>query len=147
MDPFSITAGTIGITGVALTSFEQLHNLLSAFAEANEEVRDINACIEGLNAPLSAIEELVNSRQDISVAAETDFQKADVADAVNQCGRACAQYAEAVKRWTRRSIAGRLSFRDRFLVGVWNKEKTRTMRTQLQSCVDTLQLAVSSAQL
>jgi hypothetical protein len=147
MDPFSITAGSIGITGFATASFGQLHTIISGFAEAHEEVRDIKSSLENIQHPLSALTQIPATQQAITCAARDDLKRAGLAEAVNSCGDACAKFSKDLERWTKHSAANRMSFRDRFLVGVWHKEKIRTLRTQLQSCSETLQLAVSSTQL
>jgi hypothetical protein len=147
MDPFSITAGSIGITGVATASFVQLHTIISAFAEAHEEVRDISKTLQNIQLPLLALGQISISQQTITAAARDDLRKAGIAEAVNSCGDACARFSKDLERWTKHSGANKMSFRDRFLVGVWHKEKIRTLGTQLQVCSETLQLAVSSTQL
>jgi hypothetical protein len=147
MDPFSITAGSIGITGFATASFHQLHTIISGFAEAHEEVRDIKTCLENIQHPLSVLSHISASQQAITSAARDDLKNSGVAEAVNSCGDACAKFSRELERWTKHSATNKMSFRDRFLVGVWHKEKIRTLRTQLQSCSETLQLAVSSIQL
>jgi hypothetical protein len=147
MDPFSITAGSICITGFATASFGQLHTIISGFAEAHEEVRDIKSSLENIQHILSALTQIPAAQQAITCAARDDLKKAGLAEAVNSCGDACAKFSKDLERWTKHSAANRMSFRDRFLVGVWHKEKIGTLRTQLQSCSETLQLAVSSTQL
>jgi hypothetical protein len=147
MDPFSITAGSIGITGVAISSFSQLRNLLSAYADAHEEVRDISTSLQDLENPLSALAQLHITERDVSAATKDDLQRAGIPEAVNNCGAACAKFASDLERWTKHSSAKKPSFRDRFLVGVWHKEKIQTLRVQVLSCAQILNLAVSSAQL
>lgn len=52
-DPFSITAGAIGITGFATTSVIQLRNLIDSLSEAQEvDVAADLANIERLSAAL-----------------------------------------------------------------------------------------------
>jgi hypothetical protein len=147
METFSLTAGSIGITAGALAGFAQLHSLIERFAEAHAEVRDTSRGLELLQLPLSALAQLGTQEQAITIAAKEDLNKVGVADAVNHCGDSCAKFAKDLERWTKNSSAGKLSFKDRFLVGVWKKEKICTLTTQLQSCAETLQLAVSSTQL
>jgi hypothetical protein len=147
MDPFSITAGSIGITGFATASFVKLHSIMSGSAEAHEEVRDISRNLESINLPLLALSQISAPQHVILTAARDDLKKAGVAVAVNICGDACTRFSKDLERWTKHSVAKKMSFRDRFLVGIWHKEKIRTLRTQLQMCSETLQLAVSSTQL
>jgi hypothetical protein len=147
MDPFSITVGALGITGFATSSIVQLRDFINGLAEAKEVVQDIASNLEGIERPLAALEKLSISDGATSTAAKEDLKKAGVAEAVNKCGDACDEFTKNLKKWTKHSSTTKLSLRDRFSVGVWNKEKIRTFRTQVQSCEATVEFAVASTQL
>lgn len=147
MDPLSITAGALGITQFALSSIAQLHDNINNLAEAKEVARDIALNLEGIQRPLAALEELAISDPTICVAAKADLEKTGVVEAVNNCGQACASFTGNLKRWTKHSSGTSISLRDRFSVGIWNKEKIRTFRIQVQSCQATVQFAIASTQL
>jgi hypothetical protein len=66
---------------------------------------------------------------------------------VNDCGKACAAFDKKLQKWTRHSPEGKLSFRDKVAVGVWNKEKVLTFKTRVETCQLNVQFAVSSVQL
>ncbi|RYP12005.1 hypothetical protein DL765_007521 [Monosporascus sp. GIB2] len=147
MDPFSIAVGAIGITGSATSSIAQLRDFINGLAEAKDVVQDIVSNLEGIERPLAALENLSISDEATSAAAKEDLKKAGVAEAVNNCGHACDKFTKNLKKWTQHSSTNKLSLRDRFSVGVWNREKIRTFRTQVQSCATTVQFAVTSTQL
>ncbi|EMD88831.1 hypothetical protein COCC4DRAFT_195238 [Bipolaris maydis ATCC 48331] len=147
MVPFSITAGAIGITNVATTSIVQLRSLVDNLSEAQEVVADIISSLDNIERPLAALEKLSIPNEATSIAVKEDLYKAGVAEAVNSCGYACKKFREDLTKWTKHSNATKLSLRDRFSVGVWNKEKIRTFRTQLQWCENTVHFAVTSTQL
>ena len=147
MDPFSITAGAIGITGFATTSIVQLHSLVGGLSEAQDLVADIASSLANIERPLAALEELSIPDESTSIAAKEDLRKAGVAEAVNKCGSACNEFSKNLAKWTKHSSTARLSLRDRMSVGVWNREKIRTLKMQLQSCEATVQFAVTSTQL
>ncbi|KNG45791.1 cytochrome p450 [Stemphylium lycopersici] len=147
MDPFSITAGAIGITGSATTSIVQLHNLIGGLSEAQDLVTDIASSLTNINRPLAALKQLSISDESTSVAAKEDLRKAGVAEAVNKCGNACNEFSKNLTKWTKHSSTAKLSLRDRLSVGVWNREKIRTLNMQLQSCEATVQFAITSTQL
>ena len=147
MDPFSITVGAIGITDIALRSILELRNLIDNLSEAQDEVADVNSSLVNIETPLAALQELKISDETTSVALKEDLKKAGVAEAVNSCGSACKKFNENLTKWTKHSKDTKLSLRDRFSVGVWNKEKIRTFRTQLHYCEATVQFAVTSTQL
>lgn len=147
MDPLSITASAIGITGFAMTSIVELRTLIDDLSEAQDVVQDVAANLANIERPLAALEQLHISDGATSSAAKEDLRKAGVAEAVNKCGDACSDFSKNLTKWTRHSSATKLSLRDRLSVGMWNREKVRTLRTQVQSCEATVQFAVTSAQL
>jgi uncharacterized protein YPO0396 len=103
--------------------------------------------LEGVQRPLAALEELTISDPTTYATAKADLEKTGVVEAVNNCGQACANFTDNLKRWTKHSSGTKISLRDRFSVGVWNKEKIRTFRMQVQSCQATVQFAITSTQL
>jgi hypothetical protein len=147
MDPFSITVGALGITEFAISSIDHLRGLINSLAEAKEVVQDIASTLEAVQRPLAALKELNFSDSATYTAAKEDLEKTGVAKAVNECGQACDDFAEKLKRWTKHSNSKKMSIRDRLSVGVWNKESIYTFRTQIQSCQSIVQFAVVSTQL
>ncbi|PZD29772.1 hypothetical protein A1F96_04896 [Pyrenophora tritici-repentis] len=147
MDPFSITAGAIGITGFATTSIVQLHHLISGLSEAQDVVADVASSLANIERPLAVLEQLSISDESTSIAVKEDLRKAGVAEAVNECGNTCNEFSKNLTKWTKHSSTAKLSLRDRLSVGVWNREKIRTLKMQLQSCEATVQFAVTSTQL
>jgi hypothetical protein len=79
MDPFSITAGAIGITGFATTSTVQLHSLISGLSEAQDLVTDVASSLGNIERPLDVLEQLSISDESTSVAAKEDLRRAGVA--------------------------------------------------------------------
>ncbi|CAI6334705.1 unnamed protein product [Periconia digitata] len=146
MDPFSITAGAIGIAGVAATSIQQLRSLISGLTEAQDVLRDVKITLDNIVQPLSAISAIVTDDSTADMAKEC-LRKTGVADAVNACGDACSDFNKKLAKWTKHSTDKKLSLRDRLTVGLWNKEKMRTFRTRVQSCQTEVQFAVSITQL
>lgn len=147
MDPFSITAGALGITGFALLNIEQLRKTISGLAEAQDVVQDIASNLEAIQRPLTALQEFKFPDGPSCAAAKEDLKKTGVAEAVNKCGQACADFNEKLKKWTKHSTNTKLSLRDRLSVGVWNKEKIGTFRTRVHTCQSIVQFSVESTQL
>lgn len=147
MDPFSITAAAIGITDVASRSILELRNLIGSLSEAQDVVADVHSSLANIERPLATLKKLTISDETTSIALREDLRKAGVAEAVNSCGVACKKFNGDLTKWTKHSSATKLSLRDRLAVGVWNREKIRTFRTQLQYCEATVHFAVTSAQL
>jgi hypothetical protein len=147
MDPFSITVGALGITEFTLSSIDKLRGLINSLAEAKEVVQDIASSLEAIQRPLAALREVQFRDSAGYTAAKEDLDKTGVAEAVNQCGKACADFTTKLEQWTKHSSNSKLSIRDRLSIGVWNKEKIRTFRMRVQSCQAIVQFAIESTQL
>lgn len=147
MDPLSITAAAIGIADVAISRVLQVHEMIESIAGVKEELQDISSGLAAIHRPLTALEQLVISDMNISTAAKDGLQRTGIAEAVNRCGDACEEFRKSLQQWTKHSTDARVSLRDRLAVGVWNKEKVCTFRTQVQSCQATVHFAVTTAQL
>ncbi|KAF2998445.1 hypothetical protein E8E13_000859 [Curvularia kusanoi] len=147
MDPFSITAGAIGITGFATTSIVQLHSLIDSLSEAQDVVTDIASSLTSIERPLAALGQLSIADEATNIAIREDLRKTGLAEAINNCGDACNKFSKNLAKWTKHSSPTKLSLRDRLSVGVWNKEKIRTLRTHLLSCQATAEFAVTCTQL
>ncbi|KAI1743228.1 hypothetical protein F4680DRAFT_445106 [Xylaria scruposa] len=142
MDPFSIVASALGITRFAASSILKLHKFIDGLAEAKEVVQDIASTLDGIQRPLASLGELSTSDR-----AMEDLKKTGVVEAVNKCGKACDKFNKDLEKWTKHSSSTKLSLRDRLSVGVWNREKIRTFRLQIQSCQANVQFAIASTQL
>jgi hypothetical protein len=84
MDPLSITAATIGITTFAITSINQLHEIINDVAEVKEVIHDVSTSLTAILIPLDSLRELHVPDSGISAAVKTDLDKAGVAAAVNK---------------------------------------------------------------
>ncbi len=69
--------------------------------------------LEAVQRPLGAIKELKFSDSATYTAAKEDLEKNGVAKAVNECGQACDDFAEKLKRCTKHSNSKKMSIRDR----------------------------------
>jgi hypothetical protein len=147
MDPFSISVGALGITEFALSSITHLRDFIASLADAKEVVQDIASTLEAIQRPLTALEQLGIADNSTYAEAKSDLEKTGVAEAVNKCGQACSNFIKQLQQWTKHSSNTKISLRDRLSIGVWNKERIRTFRTQVQSCQAIVQFAIESTQL
>jgi hypothetical protein len=92
MKPFSIAAGDIGISGLAMNSFIQLRNDIKGLSDAHALLEDINSGLENIERPLNALEQLEMSDDFTLISAKGDLRKAGVADMVNSCADACNKF-------------------------------------------------------
>ncbi|USP80796.1 hypothetical protein yc1106_08070 [Curvularia clavata] len=147
MDPFSITAGAVGITSFALSSIDQLRKTIDSLAEAQDVFQDITSNLEAIQRPLIALQESRFPDGLSCTAAKEDLEKTGMAEAVNKCGQACSDFNVQLGKWTKHSTNTKLTLRDRLSVGVWNKEKICTFRTRVQTCQSIVQFSIESTQL
>jgi len=147
MDPFSITVGAIGITEFALSSISNLRNAIAGLTEAKGVVHDVGTQLANIQRPLAALEALIISDDATSTAAKNALKKTGMVEAVNDCGKACDKFGKSLKKWTKHSTDDHLALVDRMSVGLWNKEKIRTFKTQVETCQAAVHFAVSSTQL
>jgi hypothetical protein len=147
-EPFSIAAGAFGITSLATTAPQQLHELISGFREAPAEVQFIQKNLDNIRHPLNALLQLSSTDNASFTAAQHDLTQIGLVDSVDSCAHRCEEFEKKLKRWTRHSgDSGQLSYWDKFLVSVAKKEKIRTFSTQLQLCACTVQVALDTIQL
>jgi N-methylhydantoinase B/oxoprolinase/acetone carboxylase alpha subunit len=143
MDPFSVSIAAVGISGTAITSISTLRKTIAAIKDAHEDVLDIRAQLDKIRSPLDALQALVADTD-----AETNATfKTGMANAVNDCGKACEAFNKRLQKWTRHSHGDKLSLRDKMSVGIWNKERVRTFRTRVETCQRTVHFTISSTQL
>jgi hypothetical protein len=147
MDPLSITAATIGISGAAMASIVGVRNTINNIQDAEKVVGDIRTQLENIRRPLDSLKELRITNTGTLTASKNALARSGVAEAVNDCGKACAAFDRKLQKWTKHSPDGKLSFRDKMTVGVWNKEKVITFKTRVETCQSSVQFAVSSVQL
>ncbi|CAI7577519.1 unnamed protein product [Penicillium glandicola] len=147
MDPLSITASALGITGFALSSISNIRRIIDDIQEANDVMQDVTSNLEAIELPLSALEKLQITDSTTHAEIKEDLKKTGVVEAVNKCGQACAEFKKKLEQWTRHSSTTKLSLRDRLSVGLWKKEKIQTFRTQVLTCQAIVQFAIESAQL
>ena len=152
MDPFSITAGVVGIVGTAIPCIVQLHELVVSLADADDVVKEVGLRLGELQQTLKSFQApdaLIAADDAMLKAIREDLQKAGVTTSVNNCGETCLRFSVSLKEWTKHSTldAGKLSKRDRFTIGVWERETIRTFSTSVQVCQANVQLALAAAQM
>jgi hypothetical protein len=148
MDPFSISIAAVGISGTAITSVSALRKTIAAVKDAHEDINDIRAQLDKIRSPLDALQALVTDTDaEMSATFKQALLKTGMANAVNDCGKACEAFDKRLQKWTRHSREDKLSLRDKMLVGIWNKERVRTFRTRVETCQRTVHFAISSTQL
>jgi hypothetical protein len=148
MDPFGVSIAAVGISGTAITSISTLRKTIAAIKDAHEDVLDIRAQLDKIRSPLDALQALVaDTDAETNATFKQVLLKTGMANAVNDCGKACEAFNKRLQKWTRHSHGDKLSLRDKMSVGIWNKERVRTFRTRVETCQRTVHFTISSTQL
>jgi len=147
MDPFSIAAGAIGVSGAALSGISCLRQTLTDLKNAPHEVKDIKSSLKVTQDTLASLESLKISDNTLSIQINANLKQAAIGETVNKCGEACGQFAKDLLKWTAHSSDSQMSARDRFSVGVWHRAKIERYKTQIQSCQSSVVFATTSAQM
>lgn len=148
MDPFSISIAAVGISGTAITGISALRKAIDSVKDADEDINEIRVYLDSIRRPLDALQTLVtDTNEETSVASKKALAKTGMADAVNDCGKACEVFNKRLQKWTKHSREEKLSFRDKMSMGVLNKERVRTFKTRVETCQRTVHFAISSTQL
>jgi hypothetical protein len=147
MKSLCISVDVISIANFATTSIIQLRNLIEELPEARDVVLDVAVSLANIEGSLAALEQISIPDNASSTVIKEDLRKAGIAQAVNRCGDICHTFSNTLKRRIEHSAATAVSLRDQISVGVWYREKIRTLKAQVQSCEAAVQIAVSSTQL
>jgi hypothetical protein len=141
MDPFSVTAGVVGIAAPAVHCIHMLLRDLQKIVDAPETLKS-------LKEDLLSVDQALTSLQAIS-----DLQWKSLGETVviqskaatTTCKESCDRFRTALSRWTRHSEDGKLSLRDRAMVGFFKQGYVKSMSEQLQQCKLTLTSVVCIA--
>jgi hypothetical protein len=141
MDPFSVTAGVVGIAAPAVHCIHMLLRDLQKIIDAPETLKS-------LKEDLLSVDQALTSLQAIS-----DLQWKSLGETVviqskaatTTCKESCDRFRTALSRWTRHSEDGKLSLRDRAMVGFFKQGYVKSMSEQLQQCKLTLTSVVCIA--
>ncbi|KAK4250174.1 hypothetical protein C7999DRAFT_38882 [Corynascus novoguineensis] len=143
MEPLAITAAVVGIAAPAA-------HYIHLLSEDIRKIVDAPQTLDSLRKDLLSVEQVLASLQTISdvqwkLLGETviDHLKATA----TACGESCNRFRTDLSRWTRHSEDGKLSLRDRTMVGFFKQGHLKSITKQLQHCKITLTSVVSLATL
>ncbi|CAI6099558.1 unnamed protein product [Clonostachys chloroleuca] len=143
MDPLSITASVAGVAIPALQCVQHLRNDLEGILNAPSDIVSVRE-------DLLTIEQAITSVQNISDQQWESLGKAVVAQSetgLKLCKKSSSKFQAAIDRWTMHSDDGKLSWRDRAMIGLFRQDQIKSTSTQLQNCKMTLTSVVSTATL
>lgn len=140
-DPLGTAAGVVGIVVPAMHATRLLLDDI-------EKIRVAPATVEGLKKELQGV---ILATESLQVVKPSELESLGVAkqslSAIKTCDEACEAFSKDLRRWTKHSEDGKMSWRDRINVGFFQDENIKSLSTRLQTCKTTLILAVSTATL
>jgi hypothetical protein len=140
-DPFSITAGTVGIAGVALQS-------TTALIDDIQAIKDTEAIAE-LKEDLAAIETVLRTLdwelEGLALDVLSPGAKAGLGLATTNCTRACDKFRAKLKKWTKHSADDKMHWWDRVRAGLFAEAEIEVLSEQLRRCKDTVNAAIGTA--
>jgi hypothetical protein len=143
MDPFSITAGVVGIVAPTLHCVRRLVTDLQNIADAPDAVKALTTDLQSVGLALASVQAVTDPQWKSLGDAVTAQSKA----AITSCKTSCERFQTSLGRWTRHSTDGTLSWRDRATLGVFRQGPIKSMSEQLQNCTITLASVASIATL
>ena len=143
MDPFSITAGVVGIVAPTLHCVRLLIQDLQNIADAPDAVKALTGDLQSVGLALASVQAVTDPQWVSLGEAVTAQSKA----AITSCKISCERFKTSLDRWTRHSTDGTLSWRDRATLGVFRQGHVKSISDQLQSCNITLTSIASIATL
>jgi len=117
MDPFSITAGAVGIVGPTLHCVRLLVKDLQNIADAPDVVKALTNDLESVDLALASVQAVT----DLQWKSLGDSVTAQSKSAITSCKTSCERFKTSLDRWTRHSTDGTLSWRDRATLGVFRQ--------------------------
>lgn len=135
-DPFSITAGVVGITVAALHSVRLLLDDLQHLNDAPKTIRRLLEEVRSVEAALGLLQSVENREWELlgpGVSKESE-------NTITSCTQACTLFRTELQRWTKHSSDGKLVWADRAKVGFFKQGQIKAMSEQLQNC----RLAINS---
>jgi hypothetical protein len=139
MDP----ASAISIAATALHCVRLLLNKVQCITDAPDDISAFKADLLSIETALQSLQALPEPQwKSIGENAVELLGKT-----IDLCTKSCEKFSAALGRWTRHSDDGKLSWRDRTVVGILKQGQIRSMSKQLQNCKLDLTMVVSIANL
>lgn len=139
MDPLSVTASVVGITTAALQSAQFL-------AKTIDNVKDAPVTMKNISADLRTVEPILQSlKRELQGNSLQIMGNDQIRHAVENCDRACTAFQSRIEHWTRHSTEDRTFWIDRWKIGLFEQERIKTFKGQLNDCKGTLSVALSTA--
>ncbi|KAJ5757133.1 uncharacterized protein N7511_007315 [Penicillium nucicola] len=143
MDPFSLTAGTLGIAGAALQSINALIHDIKAIRDAPDVLASLKYELAAVEAILLALD---SAQKTSKLDHLTDDARQALKLAVTNCQKASDNFGMKLARWTKRSDAKMRAW-ERVHLGVFAERSVEKLCQQLNRYESTLNIAISTVTL
>ncbi|KAL8310430.1 hypothetical protein RB597_010318 [Gaeumannomyces tritici] len=130
MDPFSITAGVVGIVAPTLHCVRLLVKDLQNVANAPDALKKLTSDLQSVDLALASVQAVTDPQWKSLGEAVTEQSKA----AITSCKDSCERFKTCLDRWTQHSTGETLSWRDRATLGVFRQGHVKSISEQLQNC-------------
>ncbi|KAL8290754.1 hypothetical protein RB597_008823 [Gaeumannomyces tritici] len=135
MDPFSITAGVVGIVGPTLHCVKLLVDDIQKIIGAPDTLKALTEDLEFLRLTLVSVKDITTPQW--KSLGEPVVKQSEAA--IASCKDSCDTFQASLKHWTRHSKDdGTLSWRDRTALGLYRDGHVKSMSGQLKSCCSAL---------
>jgi len=142
-DPLSIAASIVGITVPALHGARLLLDDLEKLSDAPETVKDLKGEVRLVEAAIGSFSTITEAQWQALGTSIVDQSKTTLIT----CQESCEKFKADLSGWTRHSSNGKLSWRDRALVGFFKQNQIEAMSVQLHRYQGCLNLVASTATL
>ncbi len=142
-DPLSVAASIAGVSVPALHGTRLLLDDLQGIIDAPKSVESLKEDLRSVDMALKSLEAINDSEWKSLGGRVADEAKI----AISTCTRTCDMFRADLKRWTRHSEEGKLSWQDRANVGFFKQRQIKSTSDQLQTCKLTINSVVGIATL
>jgi hypothetical protein len=140
-DPLSVTAGVAGLVAFALEGVRLLVKDVNNMREAPKSLEDLQVDLTFVGFSLESLEKIDESQ--LRLLGDHVYSQSTIA--IESCKSTCFDFRDDLRRWTKRSRDGKLSWRDKMNIGIVKERRIEAMSRQLQNCKLTLnQVAVTA---
>jgi hypothetical protein len=142
-DPFSISAGIVGIVTATAHVIRKTIDLIDKIEDAPSLVCQIRSELDHTEPVIRSLEKRLESSVETVVWAQL-FEESKLSKALDTTRTVCENFASALRKWTRHSPPGnKLSLRDGFAIAIHGSKIAQLMK-QLNSCKLTVTMALTS---
>ncbi|KAI0968710.1 hypothetical protein F4678DRAFT_464324 [Xylaria arbuscula] len=143
VDPLSTAASVVGIVVPALHGIRLLLDDLEKLSDAPETVKNLKGEIRLVEATIQSFLTITEPQWQALGTSIVEQSKTTLIS----CQESCEKFTAGLVGWTRHSGDGKLSWRDRALVGFFKQKRIEAMSAQLHKYQGSLNLVASTATL